>query len=88
MQGEDLIESLDAGSEFVGVVILNQIPEFFDRIEFGAVGWKKDQVDPGGDIFMGVVIGMKADPVPDDNVLIIWILFFGSAAGTLRSTAD
>ena len=55
-------------------MILNQVPELFDGIEFGTVWWKHDDVHTGGHLFMVSISGMEARAVPYDDMLMIWIL--------------
>ena len=63
MKGDDLIEPFYRRPELVGGMILHQVPEFFDRIEFGAAGSKHNDAYTLRHLLVEVVFGVEARAV-------------------------
>ncbi len=52
-------------------MILDEIPEFLDRVELWAIRWQHDRVDSLGDLRVAVFARMEARTVPDNDVLLL-----------------
>tara|TARA_B100000949_G_scaffold77631_1_gene69166 strand:+ start:152 stop:523 length:372 start_codon:yes stop_codon:yes gene_type:complete len=75
-QAHDLVESFDGRPEFVGSVILDHVPKFFDGIELRTVRRQHEDMDAIGNLFMAAVLGVETGAIPYHHVLITWILQF------------
>ena len=57
-------------------MILDQVPELFDGIKLGTIGWQHEDMDAFGDFFVATVFWMKTSSIPYHHVFMIWILQF------------